>query len=133
MPPVERITPIEEHRTFTQADFDLFAKLSGDANPIHVDPSFAADTRFGATVAHGMLLFSAVRGLISRHFPGSRLVRQQLMFAAPTYAGEPVTLRLNPIERTSGRALRLQTVVMKPDGSLGLQGECELLLGGETA
>ena len=45
-------------RTLTQQDFDLFAKLSGDSNPIHVDPEFSARTRFGKTVSHGMLLFS---------------------------------------------------------------------------
>ncbi|NDJ34144.1 MAG: hypothetical protein GYB64_05715, partial [Chloroflexi bacterium] len=53
-------TVIERKRTFTQADFDLFAELSGDDNPIHVDPTFSARTRFGRTAAHGMMLYSMV-------------------------------------------------------------------------
>lgn len=126
--PADPTHSIQERRVFTQDEFDLFAQLSGDANPIHVDPTFAATTRFGATVAHGMLLFSAIRGLIERRFPGSRLLRQQLMFPAPTYAGEAVTLELTPLAADSGRGLRLRTLVLKGDGATGLQGECELLL-----
>jgi 3-hydroxybutyryl-CoA dehydratase len=118
---------IEEKRTFSQADFDLFARLSGDANPIHVDPQYAAATAFAAPVAHGMLLFSAVRGLIARHYPGSRLREQALMFPAPAYAGEALNVRLQRLpagEADSG--VRLLTRVEKPDGRLALQGECTL-------
>ena len=58
-------------RTFTQRDFDRFAALSGDDNPIHVDPAFAARTRFGRTVCHGMLLYSTIcRALTDELGPG---------------------------------------------------------------
>jgi acyl dehydratase len=73
---------------FSQADFDLFARLSGDNNPIHTDPDFSRDSRFGRTVAHGLLLCSVLRGLIDRLKPGSRLSEQAVMFPAPTYADE---------------------------------------------
>jgi len=73
---------------FSQADFDLFARLSGDNNPIHTDTDFSHDTRFGRTVAHGLLLCSVLRGLIDRLKPGSRLSEQAVMFPAPTYANE---------------------------------------------
>ena len=81
-----------EDRTFAQAEFDAFARLSGDDNPIHVDPAFSASTRFGRTVAHGMLLYSAVWGLLRRRFPGYGCATQELMFPAPTFAGEPMIL-----------------------------------------
>ena len=74
--------------TFSQADFDRFARLSGDNNPIHTDPDFCNGTRFGRTVAHGLLLCSVLRGLIDRLKPGSRLSGQAVMFPAPTYADE---------------------------------------------
>lgn len=74
--------------TFSQADFDSFARLSGDNNPIHTDPDFCKNTRFGRTVAHGLLLCSVLRGLIDRLKPGSRLRGQAVMFPAPTYANE---------------------------------------------
>ena len=47
-------------RRFSQADFDRFARLSGDDNPIHVDPRFAARTRFGRTVAHALATCSSI-------------------------------------------------------------------------
>ncbi len=77
-------------RTLTQDDFDNFAALSGDDNPIHVDPVFSARTRFGRTVSHGMLLASIVRGLIDRILPGATQLSQDLRFPAPTFAGEPM-------------------------------------------
>ena len=77
-------------RNFSQADFDRFARLSGDDNPIHTDPDFSARTRFGRTVAHGLLLCSVLRGLIDRLVPGCQLTEQSVMFPAPTYAGEPM-------------------------------------------
>ena len=75
-------------RAFTQADFNTFAKLSGDDNPIHVDWEFAVRTRFGKTVAHGAMLCSVLRGLCEQLTPGWRQARQDVMFPAPTYAGE---------------------------------------------
>lgn len=77
-------------KVFSQEDFDLFAQLSGDNNPIHTDPDFCASTRFGRTVAHGLLLCSVLRGLIDRLTPGGRLSETSLMFPAPTFAGEPM-------------------------------------------
>ena len=80
---------------FTQHDFDLFAQLSGDDNPIHVDREFAATTRFGRTVAHGMLLFASANAAINRWIGGRlNLHEQQLMFPAPTFADEDVALNL---------------------------------------
>jgi acyl dehydratase len=75
-------------RSLTQADFDAFAALSGDDNPIHVDPEFAARTRFGRTVSHGVLLVSVLRGLVERLEPGARLTRHEVRFPAPTFADE---------------------------------------------
>src|SRR5688500_2787 len=49
-------------RSLSQAEFDLFARISGDNNPIHVDPEFSARTRFGRTVSHGMLLYTVLWG-----------------------------------------------------------------------
>jgi acyl dehydratase len=79
-----------ETRTLTQADFDAFARLSGDDNPIHVSPGFAARTRFGRTVAHGMMLYSVLWTLVRRHQPGAHHAAQNLMFPSPAFADEPL-------------------------------------------
>jgi acyl dehydratase len=75
-------------RVLTQSDFDAFAELSGDDNPIHVDEEFSAKTRFGRTVSHGMLLATILRGLLDQLAPGARQVEQKLMFPSPTYTGD---------------------------------------------
>lgn len=75
-------------KVLTQSDFDAFAELSGDDNPIHVDEAFSAKTRFGRTVSHGMLLATILRGLLDQLVPGARQVEQKLMFPSPTYSGD---------------------------------------------
>jgi len=112
--------------TFTQQDFDRFADLSGDHNPIHVDPCYAARTAFGATVAHGMLLYSRLRGLIAQEFPGCALQTQTLMFPAPSYADEALALTLDLAhDGEDGILLRMQ--VHKSDGRLGLDGTARIV------
>ncbi len=77
-------------RTLTQAEFDQFAALSGDDNPIHVSPAFSARTRFGRTVAHGVFLLTILRGLADNLVAGARLIEQTAMYPAPTFADEPM-------------------------------------------
>jgi len=109
-----------------QEDFDRFADVSGDHNPIHVDADYARTTAFGATVSHGMLLFSRLRALMAHACPGRRLVQQELMFPAPSYADEPLRLILDGAVDASGR-VNLRTRVHKPDGRLGLDGSACLV------
>lgn len=118
---------LEIQRSFSQADFDRFARLSGDDNPIHVDPAFASRTRFGRTVAHGMLLYSAVEAALGRLAPAPASISQTLKFPTPTYTGEPVRIRLEvtALDAASGLAT-VATTVIRPDGVAGLEGEAVL-------
>jgi len=118
-------------QTFTQRDFDRFAKLSEDDNPIHVDPEFSARTRFGATVAHGMMLYSFLSGVLSSKLPGPGMlqIKQDMMFQAPTFTGKQVNIKLEVLDADDEKAL-LSTNLVLPDGQLGLQGSCEVLLPG---
>jgi acyl dehydratase len=112
-------------RVFRQSDFDRFAVLSGDVNPIHVDPQFAARSKFGRTVAHGMFLYSVVCSVLGTRLPGPGTLQleQDLIFPSPTYAGEQVTVHLEVTEtRPADGLIDLTTVVIRPDGSVGLQG-----------
>jgi 3-hydroxybutyryl-CoA dehydratase len=111
----------------TQDEFNRFAKLSGDDNPIHVDPEFSARTRFGKTVAHGMFLYSLVCGVLAKHFPNASQVSQDLMFPAPSFVGEELTISLRALE-TNADTVRVETIVTRPNGEIGLQGETTLKL-----
>jgi len=105
--------------SFTQAQFDRFAALSGDDNPIHVDPDFAARTRFGRTVAHGMFLYANVRRALGQLAPGASQAEQSLLFPAPTYTDEPLQLRLTVAEVTADGRVRVATELVKADGRAG--------------
>lgn len=110
--------------TFYQEDFDRFAALSGDDNPIHVDPEFSARTRFGKTVAHGMLLYGLVSSVLSNNFLAAEPLEQDLMFPNPTYVGESVTVRVEVIQvDPEEQFARLETVIMKANGEIACQGE----------
>ncbi len=108
-------------RTFTQENFNLFAELSHDDNPIHVDPAFAATTRFGGTVAHGMMLYGMILGVLSENFSNVRQLEQDLIFPKPTYANMEVTFCLEVTEVQNKRA-RLSTTITRPDGENSCEG-----------
>jgi 3-hydroxybutyryl-CoA dehydratase len=115
---------ITARRTFTQENFNLFAKLSRDDNPIHVDPEFAAVTRFGRTVAHGMMLYGMICGVLSANFPNARQLEQELVFPKPTYAGDEMTIRLEVTEvLADSKQARLTTTITKPDGENSCEGQ----------
>jgi acyl dehydratase len=112
-------------RSFSQSDFDRFAALSGDDNPIHVDPEFSAQTKFGRTVAHGMFLYSVVCGVLGTQLPGPGTLQleQALMFPSATFTGEELEIRVEVTELQPAESLaELATLVIRPDGNHGLEG-----------
>ncbi len=122
----------EVERCFGQHDFDDFARLSGDDNPIHVDPAYAAKTRFGGTVAHGMLLYTGLRSAMSELFPGAMQIEQHLIFPTGTRAGEAVRycFRVLSCGTDSGiKTARLAVKMLRPCGEAGLEGETLIRLG----
>jgi acyl dehydratase len=112
-------------RVFSQSDFDRFAALSGDDNPIHVDPEFAARSKFGRTVAHGMFLYGNLCRMLGTPLtnPGGVQIEQELMFPSPTFAGEEVEIRVEGIPHESETITsELVATIVRPDGSAGLKG-----------
>jgi acyl dehydratase len=118
------VARVRLERRFSQDDFARFARLSGDANPIHVDPQFAASTRFGRTVAHGMLLVSVLRGLVERLAPGGRVVEQAVMFPAPTFSDELLLFTAHVTgQAEDGVTIELE-VRRAGDGVVTCRGQC---------
>ncbi|KAA5606545.1 MaoC family dehydratase [Roseospira marina] len=80
-------------KTITEADILLFAGVSGDTNPAHMDEEYAATTLFKGRIAHGMLSGAVISALFGTRFPGpgSIYVSQSLTFKAPVRIGD--TLR----------------------------------------
>jgi 3-hydroxybutyryl-CoA dehydratase len=113
-------------KTIEEADVLLFAELSGDRYPLHVDEDYARRTRFGRRVAHGMLtasLLSTTNSLLLQE-PGGISVEQTLRFLRPVFLGDTITARSTVVEilpRT--RRLRCRTTCTNQRGELVLTGE----------
>lgn len=114
------------NRTMTQMDFDRFAVLSGDDNPIHVDALFAAQTRFGGTVAHGMFLYSNICRTLGVLLPGAVQIEQQLMFPHPTHADVDVAITA-VVTAVTATTATLTTTTTNANGLVGCQGWTHLL------
>jgi acyl dehydratase len=120
-------------RSFTQEDFDRFADLTGDNNPIHLDPEFSARTHFGKTVAHGMLLYSTICRVLSTQYPGPGLlqIKQEMMFQNPTYTDTEITVKLKVTDLQPARQLaKISTLIGLPDGKLACDGSTIIHLPG---
>lgn len=111
-------------RTLTQAEFNAFAALSGDDNPIHVDAAFSAATKFGRPVAHGVFLIAGLAGLVAQLRPGTRIVAQSIRYPAPTFVDEPAMFEVASLGRGEGgerfacRVMRVADGVVTCDGEL---------------
>ncbi|WP_020396511.1 MaoC family dehydratase [Thiolinea disciformis] len=83
-------------RSFTDADVRLYADLSGDHNPVHLDEAFAAGTQFKQRIVHGMLVGSLFTALLGEQLPGrgSIYMTQNLNFKAPVFLNTPVTAKV---------------------------------------
>ena len=80
-------------KTITQEKIDAYALAGGDGNPLHIDPAFAANTQFGGTIAHGMLVLAYVSEMLTAAFgegwPASG--RLKVRFRAPARPGDTLT------------------------------------------
>ena len=112
-------------KTVSESDVYMFAGITGDNNPVHINEEFAASTQFKKRIVHGM--FSA--GLISTVLgtrlpgPGAIYIDQTLKFKAPVYIGETVTATATVEEiDTRRRRVRLKTICTV-NGKVVAQGE----------
>ena len=117
-------------KTITEADLLMFAGVSGDTNPIHLDQDFASRTMFEGRIAHGMLTASLVSTVLGTRLPGpgSVYVSQSLKFLAPVRIGDTVIARAVVAELLPERSrVRLQTFCTVGERKV-LDGEAVLMV-----
>jgi len=118
-------------RTVTEADVNAFAALSGDHNPIHLDEAYAATTRFGRRIAHGMLVASYVSTLLGTKFPGTGTIymSQTLNFLRPVFLGDTLTVTATVTHFRADKAIAtFATIVTNQAGETVLSGEAGCLV-----
>jgi 3-hydroxybutyryl-CoA dehydratase len=110
----------------TRDDVERFAALTGDDNPLHVDPEYAEEAVFGEPIAHGMLTASAVSAALA-DLPGDVVyVSQDLDFTQPVVPGETLTAEVEVLEVLPDDRLRVRTTA-STDGDRAIQGEAIVL------
>jgi len=87
-------------KTFTEEDVNLFAELSGDMNPVHIDEVKAKESIFGQKVVHGAFVSSLISALLASKLPGEGTIYlgQECKFKAPVFIDDTVTVTCEVIE-----------------------------------
>ncbi|CAN5616526.1 MaoC family dehydratase [soil metagenome] len=116
----------ERRQTFTQADIDAYADLTGDRNPLHFDDQFVAATRFGRRIIHGGLTTGMFNALVAEQLPGpgSVFLHQEWDYPAPVFVGDTVIAEVEVMEARPDKPIsRLRCVARRTDGTEVLRGE----------
>ncbi|CDI48761.1 MaoC family dehydratase [Clostridium tetani] len=117
-------------KTLTETDVYLFAGISGDLNPAHVNQIEAEKTMFKGRICHGILVSSLISTVLGMYLPGPGTIylSQDLKFVAPVKIGDTVTATVEVIERNEERnRLILKTVVINEDGKVVVEGQAKVM------
>jgi len=117
-------------RTVTENDILMFAAVSGDTNPVHLDEEYAATTQFGQRIGHGMLTGAYVSAALALNLPGpgSIYLGQNLKFRSPVFIGDTITVELEVSEKNDRRKQAvIKCMVKNQDGKKVATGEATAL------
>ncbi|AKZ63472.1 bifunctional enoyl-CoA hydratase/phosphate acetyltransferase [Herbaspirillum hiltneri N3] len=117
-------------RTLTAQDIQLFAVLSGDVNPQHLDAEFASSTRFHGVIAHGMLGGALISAVLGTRLPGPGTIYlgQTLSFKAPARIGDTLTISVCVTERHEvGKRLKLACSCINQNGITVIEGQADVI------
>jgi 3-hydroxybutyryl-CoA dehydratase len=115
----------EMSKVVSEEDIYLFAGITGDRNPMHTSKEFAATTKFGEQIAHGMLVAGLISAVLGMKLPGPGCiyVSQTLQFLGPVKIGDEITARVEIVEVVSERRLRFSTQCVNQRSEVVLDGE----------
>ena len=113
-------------KTMTETDIYLYAGITGDFNPAHVNEVYAKNTFFKTRIAHGMLTAGLISAIIANQLPGPGTIylKQDLSFLAPVHIGDTITGRVEIMELIPEKnRVRLKTTCSNQDGVIVISGE----------
>ncbi|MDG2047602.1 MAG: MaoC/PaaZ C-terminal domain-containing protein [Halioglobus sp.] len=113
-----------------ERDVQLFAAVSGDVNPVHLDAAFAATTQFKSCIAHGMLSGAIISAAIAMELPGPGTIYlgQSLRFRLPVKLGDIISVNLEVTEKKDKRGfVTLDCNVLNQDDELVVTGTAEVM------
>jgi 3-hydroxybutyryl-CoA dehydratase len=116
----------EATKTISESDVYLFAGITGDMNPAHLNEEYAKGTVFKKRIVHGMLLCGLISNVLGNQLPGNGTIymSQAVKFLAPVYFGDTITARVEIIEkRDDKKRVVLQTRCFNQNGETVVDGE----------
>ena len=116
-------------RTLTEQDLVLFAAVSGDVNPVHLDEAFAATTPFKERIAHGMWSGSLISAALATVLPGPGTIYlgQSLAFKRPVKLGDTLTVKLEVLEKQDKNRVVISCSVTNQKGEEVVAGEAKVM------
>ncbi len=117
-------------KTISESDVYLFAGITGDLNPAHVNDVIASKTMFKGRIAHGMLVSSFISTVLGMHLPGPGTIYlgQTLKFLAPVKFGDTITAKAEVTEIiTEKNRIVLKTTCTNQDGKIVVDGTATVM------
>ena len=116
-------------RTLTEQDIKLFAVMSGDINPAHVDPEYAMSSRFREVIGHGMWSGALISTVLGTQFPGPGTIYlgQNLRFRRPVKVGDTVTVKVTAKEKDEKGRVVFDTECTNQDGEIVVSGSADVI------
>ncbi|ABG58271.1 MaoC family dehydratase [Cytophaga hutchinsonii] len=117
--------------SYTQEQVSIFAELSGDKNPLHLDAEYAATTMFKKPIIHGILGASILSKILGMHFPGEGTVylKQEIDFKRPMYVDVQYEAQLKVVETNTDKhtAIIETKIVDKESGKVNVLGNAHIM------
>lgn len=116
-------------KTVTEADIVMFAGVSTDVNPVHLNAEYAATTPFGSRIAHGMLSVGFISAALANKLPGPGTIYmgQNLRFKAPVRIGDTVTATVTVKELIVEKKRVILDTVCTVNGKVVIDGESTMM------
>lgn len=117
-------------KTVTEADIVLFAGVSGDTNPVHLNQEFAEKTPFKTRIAHGMLSAGFISAVLGTKLPGPGAIymSQTLRFKAPVKIGDTVTATCTVTEVIPEKKRAILSTICKVGDTVVIEGEAMVMV-----
>ncbi|MFL0806669.1 MAG: MaoC family dehydratase N-terminal domain-containing protein [Oceanobacter sp.] len=125
----------ERKHLITDKELQLFAVVSGDRNPLHLDEEFAAHTPFKGRIAHGMLSGALISAALAMDIPGPGTVYlgQDLSFKRPVRLGDELTITLTVKEKKERKNIVvLECLITNQDGKAVVTGDATVMAPAES-
>ena len=112
-------------KTITESDIELFARATGDFNPVHLDQAYAEKTSFKGRIAHGLLSVGLLSTILGNTLPGHGTIylSQEVKFLAPVRIGDTITAKVEVIELIPEKnRAKFRTTCTNQDGKEVVEG-----------